>query len=57
MKKFLTYTEISEHIQIPLRTLYFLNSKGLGPKTYKFGRAYRVHIRDYSAWLARHNLD
>ena len=52
MKKFLTYAEISEHIQIPLRTLYFLNSNGLGPRTYKIGKAFRVHISDYAAWLA-----
>jgi len=52
MKKFLTYAEISDHIQIPLRTLYFLHSNGLGPRTYKIGKAFRVHIGDYAAWLA-----
>lgn len=51
MKKFLSFEEISEHVGIPLRTLYYLQKQGLAPVAYKFGKAYRVHISDYANWL------
>jgi hypothetical protein len=52
MNKFLSFEEISEHVGIPLRTLYYLQKQGLAPVAYKFGKAYRVHISDYANWLA-----
>jgi predicted DNA-binding transcriptional regulator AlpA len=51
MNKFLSFEEISEHVGIPLRTLYYLQKQGLAPVAYKFGKAYRVHISDYANWL------
>ena len=52
MNKFFSFEEISEHVGIPLRTLYYLQKQGLAPVAYKFGKAYRVHISDYANWLA-----
>lgn len=56
MKKFFSFEEISEHVGIPLRTLYYLQKQGLAPVAYKFGKAYRVHVSDYANWLALHRV-
>lgn len=56
MNKFFSFEEISEHVGIPLRTLYYLQKQGLAPVAYKFGKAYRVHISDYANWLALHRV-
>jgi predicted DNA-binding transcriptional regulator AlpA len=55
-KRFVSFEDISEHVGLPLRTLYYLQKQGLAPVAYKFGRTYRVHISDYANWLALNRL-
>lgn len=55
-KRFVSFEDISEHVGLPLRTLYYLQKQGLAPVAYKFGGTYRVHISDYANWLALNRL-
>jgi excisionase family DNA binding protein len=48
---YLNFEEISKELGIPLRTVYHLNQKGLGPKCHKIGRTFLVARSDYEAWL------
>ena len=51
MDNFLTFQEIAKRLNIPLRTLYEYNKKGIGPKAIKIGRHLRVSDSDLDAWL------
>jgi predicted DNA-binding transcriptional regulator AlpA len=44
-------TEVADEAQIPIRTIYYLNQMGRGPKTVSVGRHLRVRRSDYEAWL------
>ncbi len=50
MKRWFTFEEISEELEIPLQSLYFYRRRGKGPKVYKFGKHYRVLEEDFREW-------
>jgi predicted DNA-binding transcriptional regulator AlpA len=43
--------ETATFLQIPVTTLYQLNHKGTGPRSFKVGRWCRYDPRDVDAWL------
>lgn len=51
MDKHLSYSEVAERLNIPLRSLYQYNKEGRGPKTVRVGRHLRVSIHDLEEWL------
>ena len=51
MENYLTFQEIATQLNIPLRSLYEYNKKGIGPVTTKIGRHLRVSASDLEAWL------
>jgi excisionase family DNA binding protein len=53
MEKHLSYAEISEKLNIPLRSLYLYNKEGRGPRTVRVGRHLRVSQDDLEIWLAK----
>ena len=56
MSEFVSLKQISEELGIPMKTVYFYRNKGLFP-TYKFGKHYRVSVRDFEDFKARALLD
>lgn len=44
--------ETAEFLQISVNTLYQLNHKGTGPRSFKVGRYRRYDPRDIAAYLA-----
>ena len=50
MTSYLSFEDIARELGVPVRTVYFLNQKGLGPKTLKVGRAFRVSQSDFDSW-------
>jgi predicted DNA-binding transcriptional regulator AlpA len=44
--------ETARFLGLPIGTLYQLNYKGTGPRSYKIGRYRRYDPRDVIAWLA-----
>ena len=53
MEKHLSYAEIAEKLNIPVRSLYLYNKEGRGPRTVRVGRHLRVSPDDLDIWLAR----
>jgi excisionase family DNA binding protein len=51
MAKFLNFKDISIELGLPLRTVYHLNKKGLGPDCHKVGRTFLVSREDLDRWL------
>lgn len=51
MSSYLTFQQIADNLQIPIRSIYQYNKQGVGPKTTKIGRHFRVLESDYEAWL------
>jgi excisionase family DNA binding protein len=43
--------ETAEFLGLPETTLYQLNSKGTGPRSYKVGKHRRYDPADVAAWL------
>tara|TARA_B110000503_G_scaffold130398_1_gene203742 strand:+ start:145 stop:312 length:168 start_codon:yes stop_codon:yes gene_type:complete len=43
--------EIALKHGMSIKTMYYLNKNGLGPKAHKFGRQYLVKIEDYATWV------
>lgn len=52
MSSFMNFSEIARELGMPLRTVYHLNQKGLGPKCHKVGRTFLVARSDFESWLA-----
>jgi excisionase family DNA binding protein len=50
MTRYLSFDEIADVLGVPVRTIYFLNQQGKGPKTLKVGRTFRVSESDFEAW-------
>jgi excisionase family DNA binding protein len=51
MSKYMNLREIAAELGMPLRTVYYLNQKGLGPKCHKVGRTFLVFRDDFDAWM------
>jgi excisionase family DNA binding protein len=51
MANFLNFKELAIELGIPLRTIYHLNKKGLGPDCHKVGRTFLVSREDLDIWL------
>ena len=43
--------DVAYEAQIPIRTIYYLNQMGRGPKTVSVGRHLRVRRSDFDEWL------
>ena len=43
--------DVADEAQIPIRTIYYLNQMGRGPKTVSIGRHLRVRVSDFREWL------
>ena len=56
MDESLRFEEISDHVGIPLESLYDLQKQGLAPIAIKVGNTFRVQISDYANWLALHRV-
>jgi excisionase family DNA binding protein len=52
MSSFMNFNEIAKELGLPLRTVYHLNQKGLGPECHKVGRTFLVSRTDFESWLA-----
>lgn len=50
MNGYMSFPQIAEDLGVPLRTIYFLNQQGQGPKAIKVGRTFRVAKEDYESW-------
>jgi len=51
MANYLSYPQIAERLNIPLRTLYLYKQLGTAPATVKIGRHYRVSEEALAEWL------
>jgi predicted DNA-binding transcriptional regulator AlpA len=51
MADYLNFNDIAEELGIPIRTVYYLNQIGEGPKCIKVGRTFLVSKSDYASWL------
>jgi excisionase family DNA binding protein len=51
MSNFLTYPQIAERLNIPLRTLYLYKKEGKAPETVKVGRHFRVSEESLALWI------
>jgi excisionase family DNA binding protein len=49
--KLLTAAEVSEHLRVPIATLYVWRHRSEGPPAIKVGRHLRYRVRDLEAWL------
>ena len=47
----MTFADVANESQIPIRTVYYLHQTGRGPQTVKLGRHFRVRRSDYEDWL------
>jgi excisionase family DNA binding protein len=52
--RLLTPAEVSEHLRVPITTLYVWRHQSKGPPAIKVGRHLRYRVRDLEAWLERH---
>jgi excisionase family DNA binding protein len=51
LERLLTIEELSETLQVPVRTLYDWRQKGTGPVSILAGRSLRYRPSDVAAWL------
>lgn len=52
MTKLMTIADVSEHLGIPVGTLYQWRVKGYGPKGRRMGKYVRYRPEDVDAWIA-----
>lgn len=45
-------SDVAEAVQVPIRTVYYWQQKGVGPKALLLGRHLRVRRADFEAWLS-----
>lgn len=50
----MTLPEVAAYLRIPLKTLYDMRYRGVGPVGIKVGRHVRLRREDLDAWLAEH---
>lgn len=51
MANYMNLSDVAHELGMPLRTVYYLNQKGLGPKCHKVGRTFLVSREDFDAWI------
>lgn len=51
MTGLLTIEELSQYLQVPVKTLYDWRHRGLGPRGLRVGRYVRYRQTDVDAWL------
>jgi hypothetical protein len=51
MSEYLRFDYIANDLGLPVRTIYYLNKIGAGPKCLKVGRTFLVARRDYDTWI------
>lgn len=49
--RLLTIEELSQYLQVPVKTLYDWRHRGLGPRGLRVGRYVRYRQADVDAWL------
>jgi len=47
----MTFMDVATEAKLPIRTVYYLNQMGRGPKTVSIGRHLRVRVSDFREWL------
>ena len=52
MNSHLTLAEIAMRLQLSVRTVQYMNQAGLGPKSIRVGRAYRVSHEEFEKWIS-----
>lgn len=53
----LTLDQLADYLQVPARTVYAWNTKGVGPKRIRVGREVRYRASDVEAWLKQQEVD
>ena len=56
MSTYLTYPQIADLLNIPLRTLYLYKKEGKAPMTLKVGRHFRVSEEALAVWIEQNTL-
>ncbi len=54
---FLSHSETASYLGIPEATLYALEYKGTGPRSYKIGRHRKYRLTDIEAWIEQRASD
>ncbi|MFE6054840.1 MULTISPECIES: helix-turn-helix transcriptional regulator [unclassified Kitasatospora] len=52
-----TLPELAEFLGVPTQTIYQMNWKGTGPRSYKVGRCRRYDPHDVRRWLEDRSSD
>ncbi|MFG1650679.1 helix-turn-helix transcriptional regulator [Micromonospora sp. NPDC049275] len=52
-----THEEAARYLGVQPQTLYYMNYKGNGPKSYKVGKYRRYRRRDIDTWLEAHSSE
>ncbi|MFD9687312.1 helix-turn-helix transcriptional regulator [Kitasatospora sp. NPDC059088] len=52
-----TLQELAEFLGVPTQSIYQMNWKGTGPRSYKVGRHRRYDPRDVHQWLETRSSD
>jgi len=47
----MSFSDIADEAQLPIRTVYYLHQTGKGPKSMTIGRHLRVRRSDFDQWL------
>ena len=53
----LTTEQAAAFLNVPVKTLYWLNYTGTGPKRYRVGRGYRYRESELQEWLERQAIE
>jgi excisionase family DNA binding protein len=51
MDKWMTTTELSEYIDMPIATIYAKNSRGEMPPRYRVGKSLRYRLSEVDQWV------
>jgi excisionase family DNA binding protein len=49
--RYLTITELSEHLAIPVKTIYNMRAQHRGPRASKIGKTLRYELSEVHAWV------
>ena len=56
MFRYYTFEQISQQLDIPLKTIYFYHKRGVGPRVHKVGKQLRVLESDFIQWQEKQLL-